>query len=174
MSRGAVTEGEMRMRVFIALLGLVACGRSKAEFHVEATDATVTDASVTDGSAGATATASASVERLSSATAATNVSARTCDDLTDDEKTALEDCALSRFGAALGYAGAFTARIETNGTELPRVRTTADIQPNKFRTALRGDVCDRAAALLARPTPCAWDVDGPFSKWTITTRTPSR
>lgn len=102
------------------------------------------------------------------ATDATDATARTCGDLTQAEKVALENCALSRFGAALGYNGAFTARIEMSGTSLPRVRSEADNEPNKFRTAVAGDACDRAAALLSPRLPCTWDVHGPAPTWTLT------
>ena len=105
---------------------------------------------------------------LAATDASDGATARTCGELTTAEKVALENCALSRFGAALGYRGAFTARIEMSGTSLPRVRSEADIEPNKFRTVVRGDACDRAAELLSPRLPCTWDVHGPAPTWTLT------
>lgn len=158
------------MKRFLFVVAVAAC-------HSATTSADTGVASTTPAASAPTPTVSAVLTTPPVADAslaatdardATDATARTCGDLTPDEKAALETCALSRFGAALGYRGAFTARIEMSGTSLPRVRSEADTEPNKFRTAVRGDACDRAAVLLSPRLPCTWDVHGPAPTWTLT------
>jgi len=138
----------------LVLFALAACSRST-------TAPPAPDASID----AAPAIEDASVPEASEPDAPAEAAALGCEDLTPPERAALLSCASSRIHG-LGIHGAFTVRVEMSGAALPRTRTENDIE-HKFRDALPGDACDRAAKLLAPRLPCTWDVRGPFPKWTV-------